>query len=220
MLRLIEWLDLRSFREAFYALMMRVTAICVLAVLVGHFGYELAQANTQNSHEAGAKLAPTPESLFTRTESLYAGKRVSQKPETLAEAQRCLAQAIYFEARSEPIAGWEAVADVVVNRAMSRRYPASICGVVFQGEYRRHQCQFSFACDGLSDRPKNHRLWERALHIAGSKLTSLHSPTHKPTHKATHYHADYVDPYWADDMVKLVKIGRHIFYADKQSIDF
>jgi spore germination cell wall hydrolase CwlJ-like protein len=107
---------------------------------------------------------------------------------------------------------------VVINRAVSRRYPASICGVVFQGERRRHKCQFSFACDGLSDRAKNRRLWQRAMHVAGRKLVYFRAGP--VTRQATHYHADYVDPYWNRDMVKLAKIGRHIFYSDEKSIGF
>ena len=108
-----------------------------------------------------------------RSESLFRGTKPVNQAETLAEAQRCLAQAIYFEARSEPVAGWEAVADVVINRALSPSYPGSICGVVFQGQYRRHKCQFSFACDGLSDRPKHRVLWRKALRMAGNKLVNV-----------------------------------------------
>lgn len=155
---------------------------------------------------------------YSVAETLFQGKRTIDRSETLAEAQRCLAQAIYFEARSEPLAGWNAVADVVINRALSSRYPASICGVVFQGEWRRHKCQFSFACDGLSDRPKNRTLWQRALRMAGSKLTSMRAGP--ATGRATHYHADYVDPYWNREMTKLAKIGRHIFYTEHRVSDF
>jgi spore germination cell wall hydrolase CwlJ-like protein len=132
--------------------------------------------------------------------------------ETYDQARQCLAQAIYFEARSEPAEGWVAVADVVLNRARDPRFPASICGVVFQGEYRRHKCQFSFACDGVSDTAYNQRLWEKALRLASYKLATL---SEEPSlTEATHYHADYVDPYWSSNMTRLAKIGRHIFYTD------
>jgi len=153
-----------------------------------------------------------------RVESLLRGIQVNAKPETLFESQRCLAQAIYFEARSEPLSGWAAVADVVINRALDARYPATICGVVFQGEYRRHKCQFSFACDGLSDEAQNQRLWQRAMRLAGNKLIDFRA--HPLTARATHYHADYVDPYWNQSMVRLTKIGRHIFYTDRVSAGF
>lgn len=133
--------------------------------------------------------------------------------EDYAKAHHCLAQTIYFEARSEPHDGWEAVAEVVINRALDTRYPATICGVVFQNEYKRHRCQFSFACDGRSDRPKNKEVWQTALRIAADKLARYHVPPHHV--RATHYHADYVAPSWSKKMQRLEKIGRHIFYAEQ-----
>ena len=63
-----------------------------------------------------------------------------------------------------------------INRALSPTYPGSICGVVFQGQYRRHKCQFSFACDGLSDRPKHRVLWRKALRMA-NKLVNVRGRT-------------------------------------------
>jgi len=163
-----------------------------------------------NTQDDGTEMA-TVESLFDEGSNL-------RGPETFEDAQRCLAQAIYFEARSEPEPGWEAVADVVINRVRDKRYPSTICRVVFQGEYRRHSCQFSFACDGLSDRAKNARLWDRALEIAGAKLIA--SQVRADTALATHYHADYVKPYWSEKMVRLTKIGRHIFYTDRRKANF
>ncbi|MGI9391934.1 MAG: cell wall hydrolase, partial [Parvibaculales bacterium] len=132
--------------------------------------------------------------------------------EPFDEARNCLAQAIYFEARSEPYEGWIAVGEVVLNRARSPRYPAHICQVVFQGEENRHQCQFSFACDGRSDRARNKYLWKKAYQLAGILLTT---PMRTPlTNTATHYHAEYVEPFWSGDFRKIQKIGKHIFYAD------
>jgi spore germination cell wall hydrolase CwlJ-like protein len=62
--------------------------------------------------------------------------------------QRCLAEAVYFEARSEPEAGQAAVAQVVLNRVRSGLYPTSVCGVVYQNRHRHLACQFTFACEG------------------------------------------------------------------------
>lgn len=215
MWKLIEWLDVRYIWGPTAPFLMRVGALAVLGTISLQIVNELKT-------KPQTVVAPSPylpvHGNYTAAESLFQGRKSVKKPETLADAQRCLAQAIYFEARSEPLAGWNAVADVVINRAFSSRYPASICGVVFQGEYRRHKCQFSFACDGLSDRPKNRILWQRALRMAGSKLTSMRAGP--ITRRATHYHADYVDPYWNRDMTKLAKIGRHIFYTDRRSADF
>ena len=215
MLRLLDWLDVKYLIGPIRSFWTGVAGFCLFALLAGQMLAGMADPERLVSR---APSPPLPEAEFSRAESLFSGQRSGNKPESFAEAQRCLAQAIYFEARSEPLAGWEAVADVVINRAVSRRYPASICGVVFQGDHRRHKCQFSFACDGLSDRPRNRRLWQRSLRVAGHKLT--HFRTLPVTQLATHYHADYVDPYWTRDMVRLAKIGRHIFYTDGKSVGF
>ena len=215
MLRLIEWLDLRYVFGPSRPFMLRFGAFCFIVIMSS------AIVSGMRNPERVVSRAPAPylpNNDFARSESLFRGVKPVAQTETLAEAQRCLAQAIYFEARSEPIAGWEAVADVVINRALSPTYPGSICGVVFQGQYRRHKCQFSFACDGLSDRPKQRILWRKALRMAGNKLVNVRAGP--ATARATHYHADYVDPYWNRSMVKLAKIGRHIFYNDRQVRDF
>lgn len=209
MLRLIQWLDLKYIWGPTRPFMLRMVALLIISALCTSIILE-----TKDKPDLIVR-APAPYVThidYVRSESLFKGQKSSIKKETLAEAQRCLAQAIYFEARSEPIAGWEAVADVVINRAVSDKYPASICGVVFQGQYRRHKCQFSFACDGLSDRPKHRGLWRQALRVAGNKLVTFRAGP--ATKQATHYHADYVDPYWNRSMVKLTQIGRHIFYND------
>ncbi len=121
----------------------------------------------------------------------------------------CLAQAIYYEARSEPRVGRLAVADVVLNRVDNRLYPDTICGVVFQGQERATGCQFSFTCDGSMDRPINKRLWKESELIATAVMSGMRLPI---TRQATHYHADYVHPYWADKLTPTAVVGRHKFY--------
>jgi spore germination cell wall hydrolase CwlJ-like protein len=131
----------------------------------------------------------------------------------LARAEQCLAEAIYFEARGEPIEGQYAVAQVVMNRARSGYYPSDVCGVVYQNKQRRNACQFSFACDRIPDRVTNKHAWTIAARIAqdvaqgGAWLPEVGD--------STHYHATYVRPYWLGDMIKEEKIGRHIFYRVK-----
>jgi len=153
----------------------------------------------------------------TQAESLFATPVSATEPEKFEHARHCLAQAIYFEARSEPIEGWEAVGQVVINRAYDKRYPTRICDVVFQGEYRRHRCQFSFACDGRPDRAYNHAFWRQAHEMAGRLLTESSFSVLAGT--ATHYHADYVDPHWSNALRPIVKIGRHIFYREAHAHD-
>jgi len=123
---------------------------------------------------------------------------------------RCLAEAIYFEARSEPELGQSAVAQVVMNRVASSLYPDSICGVVYQNRHRHLACQFTFACEGRSLRIREPAPWRRAERLA----TEIISGTTfiESVGLATHYHADYVNPRWARALLRRDKIGRHIFY--------
>ncbi len=221
MLKLLIWLNLNEILGLRGKLAVACAGLLVLTAVSSQFsGYFGTRADSRMTGwfipEADRPL--THVTNRGRVESLLRSTRVSAKQETLFESQRCLAQAIYFEARSEPLSGWAAVADVVINRALDARYPATICGVVFQGEYRLHKCQFSFACDGRSDEAQNQRLWQRTMRLAGNKLVDFRA--HPSTARATHYHADYVDPYWNQSMVRLTKIGRHIFYTDRASADF
>ena len=122
----------------------------------------------------------------------------------------CLATAIYFEARGESEQGQMAVAQVILNRAASGKFPATICGVVYQGESRRDACQFSFACDGVPETKSDGRAWRRAQDIAekavaGQDLVSS-------VQGAIYYHASYVSPYWAPSMSRVATVGQHIFY--------
>lgn len=125
------------------------------------------------------------------------------------EERSCLAQAIYYEARSEPRIGQLAVADVVLNRTRSPLYPNSICEVVFQGSERRTGCQFSFTCDGSMQARLNQRKWKASEDLAGAILAGVHAPVSR---NATHYHANYVSPYWASKLTPTATIGTHKFY--------
>ncbi len=148
--------------------------------------------------------------FFTIFDTLTDARAVAGRVNQLTAESKCLTQAIYFEARGEPLEGRIAVAQVILNRIALPNYPGTVCGVVFQGSERRTRCQFSFACDGRSDRPSDKAAWARAqwladLVIAGN-LRDL-------TGKATNYHADYVSPRWSKGLDKTVKIGHHQFYT-------
>jgi spore germination cell wall hydrolase CwlJ-like protein len=131
-------------------------------------------------------------------------------PENLNKEQRCLAEAIYFEARSESDEGQAAVAQVVLNRVKSGLYPASICGVVYQNQHRHLACQFTFACEGKALRIADRDSWATARRIADEVLEG--KTYLSDVGGATHYHADYVRPYWARRLKRMDVIGRHIFY--------
>lgn len=132
--------------------------------------------------------------------------------ETDAQAAiHCLALNMYFEARNEPIDGKLAVGHVVLNRVADRRYPDKICNVVKQGgSKRRHKCQFSWYCDGLSDRPRSTKAWKESQVLARVVFWGY---SEDPTNGALWYHADYVSPSWRRSMEKGPKIGRHLFYV-------
>jgi len=133
--------------------------------------------------------------------------RASRQDRT--QALRCLSQAIYYEAAREPREGQQAVAQVVLNRVRHPAYPNSVCGVVFQGSARSTGCQFSFTCDGSLNWAPEPRLWRQAEAVAAEALDGFVEPG---VGSATHYHADYVAPYWAPTLVKMTKVGAHIFY--------
>ncbi len=127
-----------------------------------------------------------------------------------AKAENCLARAIYFESRNEPVRGQIAVAQVVLNRVFSPYYPDTICDVVYQNAHRRLSCQFTFACDGIPDIVRERGPWQRAQKIAKQALDAQVWLT--DVAKSTHYHATYVRPYWIREMKRMVKHGQHIFY--------
>jgi spore germination cell wall hydrolase CwlJ-like protein len=121
----------------------------------------------------------------------------------------CLAQTIYYEARSESEEGQRAVAQVVLNRLRHPTYPATVCGVVYQGSERRTGCQFTFTCDGsLALTPRGFS-WDRARRIAAEALAGK---VYAPVGYSTHYHTVAVLPYWASSLAKSAVIGAHIFY--------
>ncbi len=129
------------------------------------------------------------------------------------KAEKCLADAIYFESRGEQARGQIAVAQVVMNRVFSGYYPTTVCGVVYQNAHRRLACQFTFACDGIPDKITEPPAWERAKSIARETLDGQHWLP--DVGKATHYHAYWVRPYWVRTMHKLDKIGVHTFYRPR-----
>ena len=125
----------------------------------------------------------------------------------IGAAVMCLALNIYFEARSEEPMGQLAVAEVTLNRVMSRRYPDTVCEVVWQRK------QFSWTHDGKSDVPKDAKAWDMAVRAA--KLAMKHRDVVIVGNGVTHYHADYVKPYWTTAYERVAKVGTHIFYKAK-----
>lgn len=126
-----------------------------------------------------------------------------------AQALQCLASAIYYEAGNQDEAGERAVAQIVLNRVRHPAFPASVCGVVYEGSTRTTGCQFTFTCDGSLARLPASDAWRRATKVADEALFGY---VYAPVGWATHYHASYVVPYWASSMAKNAIVGAHIFY--------
>jgi spore germination cell wall hydrolase CwlJ-like protein len=126
--------------------------------------------------------------------------------------KRCLANAIYFEARGEPERGQIAVAQVVLNRLKNPAYPNTICSVVYQNQRKRNRCQFSFACDGIKDRINDKKSWATAMALTDRIMKDDRTLFLNKVGASTHYHANYVRPRWSRKMKKKQRIGRHIFY--------
>jgi spore germination cell wall hydrolase CwlJ-like protein len=127
-----------------------------------------------------------------------------------AKAERCLANAIYFEARDQPYRGQVAVAQVVMNRVFSGVYPRDVCGVIYQNASHRLACQFTFACDGKRKTINEFGAWGRARRIARETLDGQLYVQAVGT--ATHYHATYVHPGWVHEMHRMAREGIHLFY--------
>jgi Cell Wall Hydrolase len=131
-----------------------------------------------------------------------------------AKSEKCLAEAVYFEARGEAVRGQIAVAQVILNRAFSGKYPDTVCGVVYQNKHRHLACQFTFACDGHPDVIREPDMWERAQKIAKAMLDGrLWLPE---VDRSTHYHAYWVRPSWVNEMKRNWKYGVHTFYRPRK----
>lgn len=126
-----------------------------------------------------------------------------------AQAVDCLATAALYEA-GDDVSGQRAVIQVVLNRVRAPGFPKTICAVVYAGSKRATGCQFSFACDGSVSRRPIHLGWA-AARLAARRALSGH--VYAAVGRATHYHTDWMVPYWRDSMVKVGRVGTHLFYV-------
>ena len=146
-------------------------------------------------YEARSKNYVEPEHIFINHRVYTAAEHV------------CLAKNIYFEARNESLKGQVAIALVTLNRLQEARWSSEVCDVVYDNN------QFSWYWDGLSDRPRNYASYDSIALVASAMLDS-DTAMYDFTHGSTHYHADYVEPYWTEYMVRKAKIDTHIFYYE------
>jgi spore germination cell wall hydrolase CwlJ-like protein len=170
----------------------------------------LAPPQQGGDDRAGETIASKGEVTGVGQRPKSPAERLALAGASLAKAEKCLANAIYFEARGEAVRGQIAVAQVVMNRVFSPFYPNDVCGVVYQNSNRHLACQFTFACDGIPDVITEPDAWARAQRIARDMLAGkLWMPE---VAKSTHYHAYWVHPSWVAEMKKMYKLGVHTFY--------
>lgn len=163
--------------------------------------------------DAGESIASKGEVTGVDRRPYSPAERLGLTGATRAKSEKCLANAVYFEARGEPVRGQIAVAQVVLNRVFSPFYPKTVCDVVYQNAHRHNSCQFTFACDGIPDIVTEPDAWTRAQHIARDMLDGkLWMPE---VAKSTHYHAYWVHPSWVNEMKKMYKLGVHTFYRPR-----
>ncbi|HYE28577.1 MAG TPA: cell wall hydrolase [Allosphingosinicella sp.] len=149
--------------------------------------------------EAAPTVGPAPVARLADLVLAYAATQTTDRE------QECLANAVYFEARSEPIEGQLAVAEVVMNRAASGRYPSDLCAVITQ------KAQFSFIRRGQFPRAdRDSEAWKKAVAIARIARQKLAGSLPADV---LWYHATYVSPSWGKRLTRQTQIGLHIFYS-------
>ncbi|SEO02058.1 Cell Wall Hydrolase [Salinihabitans flavidus] len=152
----------------------------------------------------GAK-PPSPE-----TEIEYSRDWIDTQPKAKGDENwKCLAEALYFEARGESVKGQFAVAEVILNRVAHSYYPDSTCGVIRQGTGRKYQCQFTYTCDGVAEVIHEKDAFEQVAKVANLMLSGAPRAL---TGGATHYHTKTVRPAWARKFPRTATIGVHHFY--------
>ncbi|MFC6638613.1 cell wall hydrolase [Sulfitobacter sediminilitoris] len=202
-----------ALRRSLFALMLGALSVVPLTVSASSEKAEdLARIEAQGLKSAGTKrlqefvaqpAAPKGSVQFSR-------KWIDAQPKASGSEQwRCLAEALYFEARGETVKGQFAVAEVIMNRVKSARFPGSLCAVINQGTGKKYQCQFTYTCDGYAEVIAEPRAFARvgkvARYMMDGEVPSL-------TDGATHYHTTAVRPRWSKVYTRTAKIGVHLFY--------
>lgn len=173
------------------------------------------------SEETGVKFAALgtagPDSVAGQGDASRLGtpaQRLALHGGERAKAEKCLAEAVYFEARGEPLRGQQAVAQVVMNRVFSGYYPTDVCGVVFENASHYLACQFTFACEHRTrHRIDEPAMWAQAKRIAKDTLDGKIWLT--DIGHATHYRAYWVHPSWVHEMTRVDRLGVHTFYRPR-----
>src|SRR3569833_2649953 len=166
------------------------------------------------SAAGGESIAPKGEVNSDNQRAATPAERLGlTEVKSRAKSERCLAEAVYFEARGEAVRGQIAVAQVVMNRVFSGFYPSTICGVVYQNANRHLACQFTFACDNVREVINEPEMWERAKRIAKATLNGkLWLPE---VGKSTHKQTNKKQQSWVHEMKKMYRFGGRAGYRPR-----
>jgi spore germination cell wall hydrolase CwlJ-like protein len=199
--------------------MLRIVCVAALAAALGVFVPTLAPASeVTRSEPASWQVRPEPrpdEVPVLASQRLDADWLSRQPAATGGDHWRCLTEALYFEARGEKLAGQFAVAEVILNRVDSARFPSSVCGVVNQGTGRKWQCQFTYKCDGIPETVRDRASWQRLGKIA---RLALDGAPRDLTGGAMFYHTRAVSPSWSRAFFRTTTIGAHHFYSPEAQV--
>ena len=212
----------RASRKVFAALRLGAAwlwgLLAVLSFIAGWALWSLSRWTARHPRAAGsvtgvaalavlALVVLAPEPIIETADAPFV------EDDAFERSLACMVQNLYHEARGEPTIAQVAIAKVVLNRVGDRRFPGTVCDVVKQGgEWPRHRCQFSWWCDGRSDKTLDQRSMARLHTVAREVLMGHHDD---PTDGALWYHARSVSPNWRRDYAKGPTIGNHIFYRPR-----
>ncbi|MEP2891463.1 cell wall hydrolase [Tateyamaria sp.] len=198
------------------AVMVFSTVLAMSGVASAETISDAGNAAVRKAEQRGLKDVPSAKlaSLLTAPKNTgdvaYTRSWLEAQPNPTGNANwQCLSEALYFEARGETLKGQFAVAEVIMNRVASTRFPDSLCGVINQGTGRKYQCQFTYTCDGNPERINEPGSFVRAGKVARAVMDGR-AP--KLTNGATHYHTTAVRPNWASVYTRTTSIGVHRFY--------
>ncbi|MGB7241780.1 MAG: cell wall hydrolase [Sulfitobacter sp.] len=203
--------------------LLGVVLACVLALsfVVAGAGATFANQAVSSLDQGQQPLEPVSANFFKRllkkpteepSEVTFSKDWIDQLPDASGnEDWKCLAEALYFEARGETVKGQFAVAEVILNRVKSAQFPGSACRVIRQGTGKKFQCQFTYTCDGNKEVIHEHQAYERVAKVA---RVALDGNVQELTDGATYYHTTAVRPRWARVFLKTAAIGVHLFYRD------
>ncbi|MFT6674527.1 MAG: spore germination cell wall hydrolase CwlJ-like protein [Sulfitobacter sp.] len=204
---------MRWFQTSFFAAILAATLITpVVGLASADKAEELAKVEAKGLKSTGdmrLKSMVTPPKKANKTVE-FSRQWIDDQPKASGSEQwRCLAEALYFEARGETVKGQFAVAEVILNRVESKRYPSTPCGVIHQGTGKKYQCQFTYTCDGHKEVIAEPRAFARVSKVARA---SLDGKAPVLTDGATHYHTTSVNPRWSRVYTRTARIGVHLFY--------